>query len=199
MLTSPCKWALAKFDNSADDNTLETALNGDLVITIEYDKKVKPYQSIVPIQGHSIASSLEYYFAQSEQLSTKIWLCADEQQAGGMLLQLLPEENGDRREHFWEYATKIGETITADELFNLDNEQLLYRLYHEAELRLFERRSLRFVCSCNADKMKRAMLTLGKNEVDNLLKVNDSIDIRCDYCNRLYSFDKVDAAELFHS
>ncbi len=149
------------------------------------------------MQGLSISQCLENYFAQSEQLATKIYLTAEPTHAAGMLLQLLPSNESPQREHFWEYATKMGETITATELLTLSNEILLYRLYHEVELRVFERQAVIFKCSCNLEKMQNAIVILGQAEADAVLLSHQHVEVCCEYCNHKYQFDKTEVARIF--
>lgn len=191
--------ALAQFDPGALDQSLMDAFNaGKLVVTIQPDDKPKPYQSIIPIAGKSIAQCLEDYFAQSEQIPTRIWFAVNDDAAAGMLIQLLPGEQNTTRENFWSYATKIGETITDKELLALDNQTILHRLYHEEDIRIFEPSPVSFRCSCSIDAMKQAILLLGKAEAEQVLSEKQVLEVVCEYCNHSYTFDKVDVAEIFH-
>ena len=192
--------ALAKFNPDASESHYKKAFaDGILAITIEQNNQVKAYQSIVPIIGESLSQSLEHYFAQSEQISTKVFLGTTANQACGMLLQLMPGENGEKREEFWEYAVKIGETITLDELTSLENEAILYRLYHETELRLFERKPIQFLCACSKEKMQQIIYSLGIDEAKQLLKEQNTIQITCDFCHTQYEFDAIDVELIFRT
>jgi molecular chaperone Hsp33 len=111
----------------------------------------------------------------------------------------MPEQDTIQREQFWEYAVKIGETITDKELFTLDNETILYRLYHETELRLYPARHTSFRCRCNIDKMKQALTVLGKEEAEQLIKEQNEVVITCDFCNKKYIFDSIDTEMVFRS
>lgn len=192
--------ALIQFDKDESSEKMAHALQeGKLVITIEPDDKVRPYQSIVPLQGNSLAQALEYYFAQSEQLTTKFNFAVSDGKASGMLLQLLPEhKKSEQREEFWQYATKIGDTLSNDELQTLDNETILYRLYHETNLRLFESATVAFYCPCSKERMARAIQTLGEEEAKSMLKQQQTINVHCEFCLQNYAFDKVDIEWLFH-
>jgi len=100
-----------------------------------------------------MSDNLMNYFAQSEQVPSKVWFAINDQNAAGILLQLMPSQSTQQREQFWEYAVHIGETITSKELLSLDNTTLLHRLYHETELRLYPERTIQFKCRCNPEKM----------------------------------------------
>lgn len=192
---------LAQFDIEAlakDMSSTELLGEGQLVVTIQSDERPEPYQSIIPLEKQGIARSVELYFAQSEQLATKLWLAVSPDHAVGMLLQLLPERSSREREHFWEYAVKLGETIKNNELLELDNLTILRRLYHEEDIRLFEPHTIQFKCNCNRSKMANAVRLLGKTDAEELLSDKQYINVTCEFCNSHYNFDKVDVAEIFY-
>lgn len=176
----------------------EAFLQGRMVMTINQHNQTQNYQSMVPIQSTSMSENLMNYFAQSEQIATRVWLAVNEDKAAGMLLQLMPGQDSVQREHFWEYAVQLGQTVSEEELLLLDNQTLLYRLYNETDLRIFEPRKTRFQCRCNLDKMKQVLTILGEEEAKSLLEEQGAIDINCDFCNEKYSFDSIDVAMLFH-
>ena len=173
-------------------------LQGKMVLTINQYKQTQGYQSMVPIESTSMSDNLMTYFAQSEQIPTKVWLAVDENSAAGMLLQLMPGQDSLQREQFWEYAVQLGQTVTENELLTIDNPTLLYRLYNEAEIRLFESRSAHFKCRCNKERMKQVITILGEEEAMSLIKEQGEIKINCDFCNKKYSFDSIDVTMLFH-
>ncbi|MBL7481775.1 Hsp33 family molecular chaperone HslO [Legionella bononiensis] len=173
-------------------------LQGQMVLTISQNNQTQVYQSMVPIQATSMSENLMTYFAQSEQVATRVWLAVNDEMAAGMLLQLMPGQDTLQREQFWEYAVQLGQTVSEEELLTLDNPTLLYRLYNETELRLFETRPTRFQCRCNKEKMKQVITTLGKEDAEALLQEQGVIEISCDFCNQKYTFDSIDIAMLFH-
>ena len=188
----------AKYNAASDVIDYEQAfLNGHLVLVIDQDNHHEKHQSIVPIRSTNMAQNLMYYFAQSEQIRTYIAFASHENQAAGMLLQLMPEKSSVEHEQFWEYAIRIGETITPSELLNLDNETLLHRLYHETTLRLFPEKSITFSCRCDHEKMKQVLHTLGQADAEQLLEEQGQIAVTCDFCNKQHVFDSIDIALLF--
>ncbi len=176
----------------------EAFLQGQMVLTINQFNQTQSYQSMVPIQSTSMSENLMNYFAQSEQIATRVWLAVNEVKAAGMLLQLMPGQDTQQREQFWEYAVHLGQTVSEEELLNLDNETLLYRLYNETELRLFEPRSTHFKCRCSPEKMKQVITIIGEQEAQDLIKEKGIIDVHCDFCNQQYSFDPIDVTMIFH-
>jgi molecular chaperone Hsp33 len=144
-----------------------------------------------------MGDNLSHYFAQSEQISSQVWLASDDQTAAGMLLQLMPGQDTQQREHFWEYAVQLGKTISEKELLTLDNPTLLHRLYHETELRLYNARPVTFKCRCTPEKMKQVLTLLGEQDVHDLLQENGYVEVRCDFCHEPYRFDTIDVTLLF--
>ncbi len=173
-------------------------LEGQMVLTINQYNQTKNYQSMVPIQSTSMSENLMAYFAQSEQIATRVWLAVNEDKAAGMLLQLMPGQDTQQREQFWEYAVQLGQTVSEQELLNLDNDTLLYRLYNETDLRLFEPRPTHFKCRCSPEKMKQVITILGEQEAQDIIREKGVVDIHCDFCNQKYSFDPIDITLLFH-
>lgn len=168
--------------------------NGRLVLTIQNEAS-EPYQGVVPLTGNSLAEALEHYFISSEQLATRLWLAADGRTAAGLFLQQIPS-----RQHLhddWDRIALLASTIRADELLHLRGENLLYRLFHEEHVRLFAPESVSFRCSCTRERIERLLLAMGHDEIDALISEQGKIDVRCEFCNRLYQFDAVDAGTLF--
>lgn len=191
---------LAKFDESVSEHAFHTAFHqGQLVITIAVENQPTPYQSIVPINGLSISQCLEAYFTQSEQLSTRIWLSVNANHAAGMLLQNLPAAPTQEREEFWTYATTMGSMLTDEEFHNLTNVDILHRLYHEDDIRLFAHKAVLFKCNCTYEKMRDAVRMLGQQDAEALLSTHKIIEVCCEYCNRKFEFDKADVGMIFQS
>ncbi|HSX52521.1 MAG TPA: Hsp33 family molecular chaperone HslO [Cellvibrio sp.] len=193
-------------DDLARHGTLQQLLgNGVLVITIEpqrsenFGGKIERHQGIVPMDADSLAGCLEHYFQQSEQLATRLWFAADQNTVTGFLIQALPQQlitNAEDNRDKWETIIALADTIKADELLQLDHSTVLYRLFNEQPLRLFEPKALRFACSCSRERSAAALLTIGKEEVEELLMEKGSIDIDCQFCNQHYHFAANEVRQL---
>lgn len=189
---------VAKYQEDEVDIDYNAAfLNGKMAITINQNNQTSVYQSVVPISSLSMGENMMHYLAQSEQIASRVWLAVNDDRAAGMLLQLMPDQDTQQRERFWEYAVQIGQTIKENELLTLDNPTILHRLYHETELRLYTARRVRFQCRCTEEKMKQAVVVLGEADVKQLLQENGVVEVGCDFCNRQYTFDAIDVALLF--
>lgn len=192
--------AYAKYEEALETTDYaEAFLSGKMVLNINQFKSTHTYQSIVPLTSTSMSENLMQYFAQSEQISTLVWLAINDEQAAGMILQLMPGQNNEQREQFWEYAVQLGQTVTEEELLGLTNETILHRLYHETELRLFEPRSIRFKCHCSKDKMMQVIKLLGKEDSLALIQEKGAIKINCEFCNSHYAFDAIDVDLMFRN
>ncbi len=191
--------AFAKYqENQSAEDYQQAFLQGKMVLTINQYQQTQAYQSVVPIMSPSMGENLMHYFAQSEQIASRVWLAVNEDKAAGMLLQLMPGQDTLQREQFWEYAVQLGQTISEEELLMLDNPTILHRLYHETELRLYNARHVHFRCRCNLEKMKQALMVLGKQDLEQLVQERGHVEIHCDFCNQQYLFDPIDITLLFH-
>ncbi len=168
---------------------------GRLVLTVDAGG-VQPYQGIVPLQGRNLAATLETYFVQSEQLNTRLWLFANDHCAAGLLLQELPEQKGDKTD--WQRIEMLANTITSHELLELDCETLLYRLFHEEKVRVFDAEAVEFQCACSRQRIERTLRAMGEKELEGILQERDNIEVICEFCSEHHYFDKVDITALLH-
>lgn len=168
---------------------------GRLVLTVS-SENAQPYQGIVPLQGDNLAAVLETYFAQSEQLNTRLWLFANETHAAGLLLQELPSQLNDRAD--WERIAMLASTVTEQEMLELGCEELLYRLFNEEKVRLFDAEPVEFDCSCSRLKIENTLRMLGRQELESVLQERGQIEVNCEFCNKYYRFDRIDVEQLLH-
>ena len=188
--------ATAKWEGELQGALPELVENGRFVITLDPKTGAQAYQGIVELEGRSVAEILQNYMSRSEQLDTQLWLEADENGAAGMLLQKLPEQKTDD-EDAWGRVTKLADTLRREELFQLPTVELLRRLYHEEDVRLFDAQPVSFHCGCSREKVSAMLKMLGREEVDSILAEQGAIEIHCEFCNQRYEFDPVDAALVF--
>lgn len=154
------------------------------------------YQGIVPLEGGSVAEILQNYMTRSEQLETRLWLAADGSRAAGMLLQKLPDQAG-QDDDAWARASHLAATLTAPELLQLPLPEILRRLFHEEDIRLYDPQPVSFRCSCSRESVANMLRMLGREEIDGVLAELDGIEVHCEFCNQYYNFDRVDAEQLF--
>ncbi|HDY8047467.1 TPA: Hsp33 family molecular chaperone HslO [Vibrio vulnificus] len=183
----------------ADDATLHDMMGkGYMVITIE-PKKGERYQGIVGLEGDNLEQVLEGYFERSEQLKTRIWIRTGEHEgkahAAGMMIQVMPDGTGS--ENDFEHLEQLTNTVKNEELFTLPANELLYRLYNQEQVRLFEPQNVEFRCGCSRERSGAAIVTVDKNEIYDILASDGSVSLHCDYCGTTYSFDESDVNKLY--
>lgn len=188
--------ALAQWDGEVAAAPLPQLLgDGRMVITVEPEGKER-YQGIVALEGATLAQALENYFARSEQLETRLWLSTGADRAAGLLLQQLPQQAHDDADA-WNRAVHLSSTLTPGELLGLAAPEVVRRLYHEEDIRLFARQPVSFRCSCSRERVENALRLLGADEVHGILAEQGKIGVECEFCGGHYELDAVDAEQLF--
>ncbi len=185
-------------EHATSEDFAQLLTRGQLAITVD-PAKGKRYQGIVPLMGECLATCLDAYFRQSEQLQTRVWLAADENRAAGMLLQQLPAQltpDPEERQAQWGHVCTLGATITSGELLELNAEQILHRLYHEDPLRVFAPTRVNFHCDCSRERTFSALASLGSAELRDILSEQGSIAMDCEFCNQQYIFQPGDLLPL---
>ncbi|MES2406839.1 MAG: Hsp33 family molecular chaperone HslO [Pseudomonadota bacterium] len=190
--------AAAKWEGDVPTGSLETLLGeGRFVITLDQSASGKQnYQGIVPLTGASVAEALTHYMQNSEQLDTQIHLAANTQRAAGMLIQRLPGVEAADTDA-WNRAEHLAATLKPAELLTLPAETILQRLFHEEDVRVLEAELVSYRCTCSRERVADMLKMLGREEVEATLAERGEIEVRCEFCNRQYRFDPVDAAQLF--
>lgn len=168
---------------------------GRCVITLGESGTAR-YQGIVPLEGMSLAESLQDYMHRSEQLETSIVLHASAQSAAGLLLQRIPGGK-DSDPDDWNRLRHLAATATARELRELTAPTLLRRLFPQDDLRLFEGRALRFACTCSRQRVGSMLLALGRQEVEEVLSERGEVEVTCEFCGQQYTFTAAECGELF--
>jgi molecular chaperone Hsp33 len=186
-----------------NEDTKANSLNeligkGTMVITIRPEKG-EAYQGVVALDQSTLAECLAHYFEVSEQIPTKIWLFSDDdkQQVAGSLIQLLPDgdgssENLSQQESDFAHISQLTNTIKVDEIFSLEAEALLYRLYHQEKVSLFEPQAVNYQCGCSYDKCLGAIAQIEPSEIELILAEQSKISMTCDYCLTTYDFFRND-------
>ncbi|MDD1783577.1 Hsp33 family molecular chaperone HslO [Enterovibrio sp. ZSDZ35] len=187
-------------DSLPSEGTLPELMgNGHIVITIEPEKGER-YQGIVGLEADTLEACLEDYFARSEQLKTRLWLRtgdADGQdKAAGMLLQILPDGLGNNEQDF-DHLAQLTETVKSEELFKLDAEEVLYRLYHQENVKVYEPKTVTFKCSCSRERSASAIAAIERQEIEKMVEETGNIKLHCDYCGTDYEFDSVDISSIY--
>ena len=173
---------------------------GVFIMTIDQGPESDRYQGIVAIEGETLALCAEQYFAQSEQTPTRVRLSVGQVdvgeglrwRAGGILIQnIAADEARGSTEDVWERAQALFATTGEDELIDptLPGETLLWRLFNEDGVRLFEARPLRAFCRCSADRVATVIQTFSDEEKAEMTEDDGKIRVKCEYCSRTYEFE----------
>lgn len=166
-----------------------------LAITLGSVEHGTRYQGLVGVRSAPFAALLEDYFAQSEQLPTRIVLASDAEGASGLLLQQLPGERGD--DDAWNRIGHLTATLGEAELLALPAAELLHRVYHEETPRLLGASALGFGCGCSRDRVEAVLRALGREEVEAALAASGgTVEVTCEFCDARYRFDPVDVERV---
>jgi len=175
--------------------------NALLAITIETlppgASETTRYQGLVGLDSDRLDQALEAYFAQSEQLPTRLLLVADADQAVGLMLQQMPESRGDV--DGWARVQALFETLAPAELMTTDAHTLLHRLFHEDGARILDSQALRFACTCSRQRVASVLLQLGLAEAQQAAQsqADGVAEVACELCGQRYRFDPIDITQLF--
>ena len=176
----------------------KTLLGGGVfIMTVDQGPDMDRYQGVTAIEGETLALCAEQYFAQSEQTPTRVRLAVGQAdigegphwRAGGMLIQnIAADEARGSTEEAWTRTQAFFETIGEDELLDptISAETLLFRLFHEDGVRLFEARPLRAFCRCDGDRVMGMLRSFGDADRSEMVEADGLIRVTCEYCSRVY-------------
>ena len=174
---------------------------GALAITIEPKKGAQAYQGMVPLSPDGLAASAETYFAQSEQLATILRLAAGPiyrsgeghgWRAGALMVQAVPGAKIDdiKTSDDWQRVSLFMQTLEDIELLDTEvaAESILWRLFHEDEVRVHPSQPLHFQCSCEPDRVRSVLKSYSVEELKDLPDPDGIIRTRCEFCGTVYEF-----------
>lgn len=185
--------------------------SGYVAFTVDQGEHTERYQGIVELRGDTMAEATRHYFRQSEQMATSIKSFVGQDQdgkwvGGAIMLQALPPETAGiaadhiqgSREEDWNRANALLDTVTAGELLDggLPANDLLYRLFHEENPRIYDRTALRPGCRCSRDRVETVLASLNRTELDDL-RVDGAVQVTCEFCNTTYSFNDADLDKVY--
>jgi len=176
---------------------------GQLALTLIPDGTAQPYQGIVGLTQGALAGNLERYFADSEQLQTRLLLASSRDSVTGLLLQRLPDADDaneielDENDAFWIEIDRLSAALDPQVLTQVAPATLLRRLYADHPLTLQPPRTLRFSCTCNRAKTSAALSSLSRGELIELLEEQSEIEVTCEICGEIHRFDSIDIHSLF--
>ena len=178
--------------------------SGYIAFTVDQGEDTDRYQGIVELAGATLAECAQHYFRQSEQIQAGIKLSVGRAgdsgtwRAGGLMLQRVPPEGGygviaDDVEDGWRRAMVLMSSATAEELVDpgLSPHRLLFRLFHEDGVRVYDTHSLEARCRCSRERIEGILRLFPTAELEDMQK--DGITtVTCQFCNQSYLFDEAD-------
>lgn len=168
------------------------ALLGDgayIAITYDPGEGQQRYQGIVALEGDSIADALMAYFTNSEQLDVRVKLTTTKEEpwrAGGIMIERMPSAPNDTKAiESWAYAQAVTATVTNEELIDplLDAPELLYRLFHEEGVWVYDPHPLEVGCRCSRERITNILLGMKLEDRAHMV-VDGKIDVHCQFCNK---------------
>jgi molecular chaperone Hsp33 len=185
---------------------------GYLAFTVDQKKKDDRYQGIVELSAGTVAEAVQHYFRQSEQLPTGIIAAVRQDDTGQwrggcLMLQKMPREGGipqaqtdQSSEDDWIRAMMLMDTCGVDELTHpsLKPNELLFRLFHEEGVRVFDPHPFRHKCRCSEDRVTNMLRSLPREEIETMA-VNGLVSVTCEFCNQSYLYDKKRRDELYET
>ncbi len=178
---------------------------GYLAFTVDQGEDTERYQGIVEMEGDSFADFVRHYFRQSEQLETGLQIAVSQEnghwRAAGLALQRLPPAGadigglgeataGDPDEENWRRAMVLLGTLTSTELLDpaLSAPQLLYRLFHEEGVRVFEPAAIRRGCRCSRQRIEEVLRSMNPDSLREMAESDPELTVTCEFCAEDYVF-----------
>ncbi|HRP23297.1 Hsp33 family molecular chaperone HslO [Thauera sp.] len=170
--------------------------DGRLQLSLDIPGLDQPYQSLVPLEGTSIAATFEHYLAQSEQQPAGLWLACSADAAVALFVQKLPGADA-RDADGWSRIQQLAQTVRDDELLGLDAQEILRRLFAEENVRLFDARPVTHDWPADPEKVASMLRALGEDEIRALLAEHGEVVVHDDLSNHTYRLDAADVDALF--
>ena len=161
----------------------------------------EPYVGQTNLVSGEIAEDLTYYYAASEQIPCSIALGVlmnkdnTVRQAGGFMIQLLPGASDELIDRLEE---RLGELPSITALLDAGKtpEEILSGLLGDYDLEILEKKPVQFHCDCSRERVERAIVSIGKKEIREMIEEGKPIEAGCQFCNKKYSFSVEELEEL---
>ena len=175
---------------------------GHGILSVIRDLGMKePYAGQTELQTGEIAEDLTYYFASSEQTPSSVGLGVLMNRdntvrcAGGFLIQLMPFAEEEVIEKLEKNLAGI-DSVTACLDRGDTPEQLLEKLLEGLELEVQEKTGLQFVCNCSRERVEKAVVSIGKKEIAEMIQEGKPVEVKCHFCNKAYEFSMEDLKRI---
>lgn len=176
---------------------------GNGVFTVIKDMGLKePYAGQVELQTGEVAEDLTYYFAVSEQIPSSVGLGvlmnrddATVAEAGGFIIQLMPfadDEIIGKLEDNIKSITSVTEMLKS----GLSPEDMLAEILKDMDVQYTEHTAVNFRCNCSRDRIEKALISIGRDELESMISEGKPITMNCHFCNTDYTFDTGELKKL---
>lgn len=161
----------------------------------------EPYAGQVQLQTGEIAEDLTYYFATSEQVPSSVGLGVlmeknnTVKQAGGFIIQLMPFAEEETIVRLEENLSKVASVTSMLEAGN-SPEKILEILLDGLDVELTETSNTMFYCNCSKDRVEKALISIGKAELQDMIADGEPIEVKCHFCNKGYEFTIEDLKKI---
>ena len=169
------------------------AVGTDGMLTVIRDLRMKPYVGSVELVSGEIAEDITQYFAQSEQIPTAcaLGVLVETDQsvraAGGYIVQLLPGAP-DETIDLVEAGIHAAGNVTAMLDSGLSSEDMLRTVLGPFEVEILETAPVAYRCYCSREKVERTLLTLGREELSQIVRSGETLHVDCQFCDKIYDF-----------
>lgn len=161
----------------------------------------EPYVGQTVLQTSEIAEDLTYYFATSEQVPSSVGLGVlmekdnTVKQAGGFIIQLMPFTSDEIIDKLEKRIAEI-DSVTMMLERGMTPEDILKEILGDFDLTITDEIPAAFVCDCSKERVARALSTISKKDMDSIINDGESIEVKCQFCNKAYNFDIDELKEL---
>ena len=161
----------------------------------------EPYVGQCQLQTGEIAEDLTYYFATSEQIPSAVGLGVlmnkdnTVKQAGGFIIQLMPFTSDEIIDKLEKRIAEI-DSVTMMLERGMTPEDILKEILGDFDLTFTDEIPAAFVCDCSKERVARALSTISKKDMDSIINDGESIEVKCQFCNKAYNFDIDELKEL---
>ncbi|CAN5355956.1 Hsp33 family molecular chaperone [soil metagenome] len=174
---------------------------GVFIMTLDQGPDFDRHQGITPIEGESLSLCAEHYFAQSEQVPTKVHLAVGQVtgedgktswRSGGAMIQMVAgDETRGSTDEVWDRTRALFQTLADDELIDptITPELLLFRLFHEDGVRLETPKALSAQCRCSVERIEGVLGSFSDEERKDMIEPDGKIRVTCEYCSTVYALE----------
>ncbi len=185
-------------------NRAELLGKGYMAFTVDQGEHMERYQGIVELKPESLIASVQHYFTQSDQIGTGMMMevgrVNGKWRGCGIMVQQMPGEGGtvarDKSnvdEDDWRRTMILLGSVKREELLSpaISVRDLLYRLFHEEGVRVFDTQDIHKTCRCSAERLESILFSMPKDEIDDMV-VDGKITMTCEFCSTHYTFNPDD-------